>query len=62
MPFFFNYPGTAALAQWVRPFAPQAEIWVFESQPRETQVVRKGTDTSTAERSTVGVNVTGPRR
>ena len=26
----------AALAQWVRAFAPQAEGWVFESQPPQT--------------------------
>ena len=25
-----------AVAQWVRAFAPQAEGWVFESQPRQT--------------------------
>ena len=27
---------TAAVAQWVRALAPQAEDWVFESQPRQT--------------------------
>ena len=27
---------TAAVAQWVRALAPQAEGWVFESQPRQT--------------------------
>ena len=27
---------TAAVAQWVRAFALQAEGWVFESQPRQT--------------------------
>ena len=26
----------AALAPWVRTFAPQAEGWVFESKPRQT--------------------------
>ena len=32
---------TAVVAQWVRAFAPQAEGLVFESQPRQTQVVKK---------------------
>ena len=27
---------TAAVAQWVRAVAPQADGWVFESQPRQT--------------------------
>ena len=27
---------TAAVAQWVRALAPQAEGWVFESGPRQT--------------------------
>ena len=26
----------AAMAQWVRALAPQAEGWVFESKPRQT--------------------------
>ena len=26
----------AAVAQWVRAFAPQAKGWMFESQPRQT--------------------------
>ena len=26
----------AAVAQWVRAFAPQTEDWVFESKPRQT--------------------------
>ena len=25
----------AAVAQWVRAYAPRAEVWVFESQPRQ---------------------------
>ena len=49
-------------AQWVRTFTPQAEGWVFESQPRQTQVVKTGSDSSTAKRSALGVSVTGPRR
>ena len=50
------------MAQWVRAFAPQAEGWVFESQPRQSYVVKTGSDSSTAKRSAIGVSVTGPRR
>ena len=48
----------AAVAQWVRAFTPQAEDWVFESQPRRTHVVKTGSDSSTDERSALGVSVT----
>ena len=41
----------AAVAQWFRAFAPQAESWVFGSQPRQTQVAETGSDSSTAKRS-----------
>ena len=57
-----NVAVTAAVAQWVRVFAPQAEGWVFESQQRQTQVVKTGSDSSTAKRSAIGMSVTGPRR
>ena len=50
------------MSQWVRAFAPQAEGWVFESQSRQTQVVKTVSDISTAKRSALGVSVTGPRR
>ena len=53
---------TAAVAQSVRAFAPQAEGWVFESQTRQTQAVKTGSDSYTAKRSAIGVSVTGPRR
>ena len=53
---------TAAVAQWARAFASHADGWVFESQPRQTQVVKTGRESSTAKRSAVGVSVTGPRR
>ena len=46
----------------VRGFAPQAEGLVFESQPRQTHVVKIGSDSSTAKRSALGMSVTGPRR
>ena len=55
---FLNTLRTAAVAQWARAFASQAEGWVFESQPRQT-VVKKGSDSSTAKRSAKGVCVTG---
>ena len=54
--------GTAAVAHWVRALASQAEGWVFESQPRQTQVAKIGSDRSTAKRSAIGVSITGPRR
>ena len=41
---------------------PQAEGWVFESQPRQTPVIKTSSDSSTAKRSSVGMSVTGPRR
>ena len=31
-----DYGEAAAVEQWVRTFAPQAEGWAFESQPRQT--------------------------
>ena len=43
--------GAAAVAQWVRAFAPQAESWMFESQVRHTFVVKTGSDSSSAKRS-----------
>ena len=46
------------MAQSVRAFAPQAEGWMFESQPRQTLVVKTGSD-STAKRSAIRVSVTG---
>ena len=42
-------------------FGPQAESWMFESQPLQTHVVKTGSDSSIAKRSAKGVNVTGPR-
>ena len=42
---------TAAMAQWVRAWASQAEGWVFHSQSRQTQA---GDDSSTAKRSAIG--------
>ena len=40
----------AAVAQWVKTIAPQADGWVFESQPQQTLVVQTGSDSSTAAR------------
>ena len=42
-------------------FASQAEGWVFESLPLQTEVVKTGGDSSTAKHSAIGVSVTGPR-
>ena len=41
---------TAVVAQWI----PQAEGMVFESQPRQTLVVKTGSDNSTAKRLAIG--------
>ena len=49
---------TAAVAQWVGALASQAEGWVFESQPRQTKVVKTGSDSSIVKRSALGVSVT----
>ena len=49
------------IMKWVRAFAPQAEGWVIESQQRQTQVVKTGSDSSTAKRSALDVSVMGPR-
>ena len=52
------------VAKWVRALAPQAEGWVFESQPRQPKVVKTGTcsDSSIAKRIAMGVSVTSSRR
>ena len=44
-----------------RAFASHADGWVFESQPRQTEAVKTGIDSSTAKRLAIGVCVTGPR-
>ena len=41
--------------QWVRALARQAEGWVLESQLRQTQIEKTGSDSSIAKRSTTGV-------
>ena len=38
---------TSAVAQWIRAVALQAEGWVFEYQPRQTLVVKTGSDKQT---------------
>ena len=52
---------TAAVAQSVRAFAPAVEGWVFESF-FVIDVVKTGSESSTAKHSAVGVNTTGLRR
>ena len=41
---------TAAVAQSVSVFAPQATGWVFKSQPRQTLVVKTGSDSKAVAR------------
>ena len=36
MSILYHLNINAAVAHWVRAFAPQAEGWMFESQPRQT--------------------------
>ena len=57
-----QFVDAAAVAQSVRAFGPQSEGLEFESQQRQTQVVKTGSDRCTAECSAVDVSVTGPRR
>ena len=49
------------MAQWVTVVASQAEGWVFESEPRRTEVEKTGSGSSTAKRLAIGVSATGPR-
>ena len=61
----FSTLDAAAVVQWVRAFAQQLEDWVFESQLRQTKVVKTSSDSSdssTVKRSALGMSVTGPRR
>ena len=53
---------TAAVEQSVRAFASQAEGLVFESQPRQTQGVEIGSNSSTAKPSATDVSVAGLRK
>ena len=48
---FFYTTATAAVAQWARAFASQAEGWVFESQLQQTHVVKTSSDIPMAKRS-----------
>ena len=36
--------------------------WVFESQPRQSQVVKTGSDSSAVKRSVIAVGFMGPRK
>ena len=42
-------------------FVPQAEGLVFKSQPRQTQVIKTGSDSYNVKHSALGATVTGPR-
>ena len=58
---FFN-EWWVVVAQSVRAFPSHAEGCVFESQLLQTEVVKTGSDRSSAKRSALGVSVTRPRR
>ena len=49
---------TPTVAQCVRAFGLHAEGWLFEFQPRQTLVVKIGSDNSTVKRSAIGISVT----
>ena len=53
---------TAAVAQSVKAFVFHAEVWLFESKPRQTLVVKTSIDSSTAKCSATGVSAAGHRR
>ena len=52
---------TAAVAQWLER-GPRKRKVVFESQPRQTLIIKKGSDSSASKRSAIGESVTGPQR
>ena len=54
----------AVVAQWTRESSLQIEGSVFESKPRQIQVIQTGSDSFSAKRSAIGVHVsvTGPQR
>ena len=58
--FGLIYRRMEPVALWVRAFALKADGWMFEYQPRQTLVVKTGSDSSTAEDSIT--SVTGSRR
>ena len=50
------------MSQSVKALAPQSKVLEFESQPKQTLDVETGSDSSTAKRLAMCVNVTGSRR
>ena len=60
--FDFDTRWTAAVVQSVRAFALHPKDWVFESQPRQNQVVKTSSNSYTAKRSSIVLSVTGSRR
>ena len=46
----------------VKALTLHAEDWVYESEPRQTYVLKTGKDSSTAKRSSEGISYTGPWR
>ena len=57
-----TYTAAAVVAQSVIAFAPQEEGLEFDSQPRQTLVVKTGSDRCTAKHSAIGVSFTVPWR
>ena len=56
-------PSSAAeVTRSVINFYSHADGWVFESQPRQTLVIKTGSDSSTTKRSATGVGVIDHRR
>ena len=53
---------TAVMAQSVKAFTSQAEGWVFESKPRQTLVIKTGSNGSAAKYFAKGDSVMRPRR
>ena len=60
--FTFNNDLTAAVAQSVGAFASLAEGLVFESQRRQAEVIKTGSDSSTAKLSAKCASVSSPRK
>ena len=59
---YIDMQHVAAMAQSVREFVLHAEGWVFESQLRQTRIVKTGSDSPTAKHSATGESVEGPWR
>lgn len=54
--------GCVHVLESVKELTLHDEDWVYESEPRQTYVLKTGKDSSTAKRSSEGINYTGPWR